>query len=127
MIQKIELKQVPVEQRVPGRIYGVGNTLRDSLNRVRIFASGSGDIEGIFWAYWFELPESMLPVRELPDEFELKKFEWEKLYEGEWCILLTTQTIRRVKPTLPQLTIPSGSKSEQIEALEKILAELKQS
>jgi hypothetical protein len=69
----------------------------------------------------------MLPVRELPDEFELKAGEWEKLYEGDWCTLLTTQTYRRIKPTLPQFTIPSGTKSEQIAELEKILAELKQS
>jgi hypothetical protein len=39
---------------------------------------------------------------------------------------MTVTSIRDVV-TRPQLTIPSGSKSEQIEMLEKKLAELKQS
>jgi hypothetical protein len=34
---------------------------------------------------------------------------------------------RKQSDNLPSLTIPSGSKSEQIAELEKILAELKQS
>jgi hypothetical protein len=129
MILKSELKQVPVEQRVPGRVYGVGNTLRDSLNQVRIFASGSDDIEGIFWAYWFALPESMLPVREvMPQFFDLKEGEWEYTDKfGVYCLLPMTTRFRRKNEELPELTIPSGTKSEQIAELEKILAELKQS
>ena len=65
MIQKSELKQVPVEQRVPGRLYGVSTCLEGCLTRFGIFGIGSDDIDGYYWQYWFELPESMLPVREV--------------------------------------------------------------
>jgi len=122
MIQKSELQQVPVEQRVQGRVYGVSDDLEGELFLVKIYHSDSNDIDECHWKYWFAIPESMLPVREvMPDEFELKHVEWEliNLHNGT--------RYRKRKPILMPLTIPSGSKSEQIAELEKILAELKQS
>ena len=126
MIQKSELKQVPVEQRVPGRWYGSSDTVTGWLDQIVCHKEGRYDTSGTPWEYYFELPESMLPVRELPDEFELKAGEWEKLFRGEWSDMENSYKLRRAK-SLPKLTIPSGSKSEQIAELEKILAELKQS
>jgi hypothetical protein len=129
MIQKSKLKQVPVEQRVPGRVYGVADECRNEINFFAIYNDGDSDVHGREWVFWFALPESMLPVRELPDEFELKHGEWEGILTNKcdrWG-LTSGMKYRRIKPTLPSLTIPSGSKSEQIAELEKILAELKQS
>jgi len=129
MIQKSELQQVPVEQRVPGRVYGVADRLEGYLDQIVWHKEGNNDNDDIHWSLWFALPESMLPVREVPDEFELKHSEWE-IYDNDtmmWSTLMSHRTIRRIKPNLPELTIPSGTKSEQIAELEKILAELKQS
>jgi len=128
MIQKSELKQVPVEQRVPGRVYGVSDECRNEINFFAIYNDGDSDVHGREWVFWFALPESMLPVREVPDEFELKEGEWEFFADvfNEWK-RANGLKYRRIKPTFPQLTIPSGSKSEQIAELEKKLAELKQS
>jgi hypothetical protein len=127
MIQKIELTQVPVEQRVPGQIYGVADTLDGGLFHVDIHINKN---EGYWahWIFWFALPESMLPVQELPDEFELKEGEWEWFGDvfNEWK-RANGLKYRRIKPTFPELNIPCGTKSEQIEMLEKKLAELKQS
>jgi hypothetical protein len=129
MILKSELKQVPVAQRVPGKLYWVSDILEGEFDDTafRIFKSGNESTTGTNWRYWFELPESLLPVRELPDEFELKEGEWEWFRDvfNEWK-RANGLKYRRIK-TIPSLTIPSGTKSEQIAELEKILAELKQS
>jgi hypothetical protein len=128
MIQKSELTQVPVEQRVPGRVYGVDENLEGILDVVAIYKDNNQSVRGVTWNYWFALPESMLPVRELPDEFELKQGEWEAVGRlGIKEILSFNLKMTRIKPALPSLTISSGTKSEQIAELEKILAELKQS
>jgi len=120
MIQKSELTQVPVEQRVPGQVYGVADDMNGDLFRVVIHDTSSYDIDAAHWQYWFALPESMLPVRELPDQIKLDLNDWSYSYSNS-VILLHRKKIR------PELTIPSGTKSEQIEMLEKKLAELKQS
>jgi len=138
MIQKSELTQVPVEQRVPGRVYGVGDTLDGVLLHVDIHKNKN---EGYWahWKYWFALPESMLPVREVMPELD-KMYEFDSVgFNGLLGRLvgfqvqmpgssgtITVTSIRHIQ-TLPSLTIPSGTKSEQIAELEKILAELKQS
>lgn len=132
MIQKSELKQVPVEQRVPGRIYAVSDSLEGKLDHTafRVFKLGNESTTGVAWAYWFGIPKSMLPVREvqvMPDEFEVTPDEWEYTDNlGNYHTVKIGSKFRRIKPN-PNITIPSGSKSEQIEQLEKILAELKQS
>jgi hypothetical protein len=121
-ILKSSLKQVPEADRVKGRVYGVSDECRNEINFFAVYNDGDSDVHGREWVFWFELPESMLPVRELPDEFELKELEWEKLYEGDWCKLLTTQTYRRIKPALPALSIPAGTKAEQLEFLRGVIA-----
>ena len=121
MIQKSELTQVPVEQRVPGRVYGVSDSLDEKLVRVAIFKSDNKSMVLNTWKYWFALPESMLPVREvIPDQIKLDLNDWSYSYSNSVILL-------HRKKTRPELTIPSGTKSEQIEMLEKKLAELKQS
>jgi len=120
MIQKSELQIVPVEQRVPGMVYGVGDDLDGDLRATSIFKNDNYDIHGMPWTLWFALPESILPVRELPDQIKLDLNDWSYSYSNS-VILLHRKKIR------PELTIPSGTKSEQIEMLEKKLAELKQS
>ena len=120
MIQKSELQIVPVEQRVPGRVYGVADDLDGELMAATIFENDSYDIDGLIWKYWFALPESMLPVQELPDQIKLDLNDWSYSYSDSVILL-------HRKKKRPELTIPSGTKSEQIEMLEKKLAELKQS
>jgi hypothetical protein len=97
----------------------VADTLDGGLLHVDIHKNKN---EGYWahWIFWFNLPESMLPVRELPDQIKLDLNDWSYSYSNS-VILLHRKKIR------PELTIPSGSKSEQIAELEKILAELKQS
>jgi len=123
MILKSELKQVPVEQRVPGKWYGAADDLDGQLVFMVCHKDGRRDTSETPWAYWFEIPESMLPVREvqvMPDKFTLDLNEWSYSY-SDTVILLYRKKIR------PEITIQSGSKQEQIEMLEKKLAELKQS
>jgi hypothetical protein len=100
---------------------------------------GHYDTADATWQYWFALPESMLPVREVMPELD-KMYEFDSVgFNGLLGRLVGFQvqlpgcsdticvnSIRTIQ-TLPSLTIPSGSKSEQIAELEKILAELKQS
>jgi hypothetical protein len=119
MIQKSKLQIVPVEQRVPGRVYGVADTLDGGLLHVDIHKNKN---EGYWahWIFWFVLPESMLPIQELPDQIKLDLNDWSYSYSNS-VILLHRKKIR------PELKIQSGSKQEQIAELEKILAELKQS
>lgn len=80
-----------------------------------------------YFVYWFQIPPNLpgFPKSELPDEFELKEGEWEAVLTNQvdrWE-LTPGMKYRRIK-SLPELTIPSGTKSEQIEAVKKILEEL---
>jgi hypothetical protein len=121
MIQKSELQQVPVEQRVPGMIYGASDDLEGTIHFMVLFGWESKDSMGTKWKYWFALPESMLPVREVsnhPDHIRLDLNEWSYSYSDSHILL-------HRKKTRPELTIPSGTKQEQIEALESLLNELK--
>jgi len=129
MILKSELQQVPVEQRVPGRVYGVSDSLDGEFKTVEIF----DPLYQVEWKYWFALPESMLPTKELlvmPEigkEYEfsddgntwfkekLMRFETNKTY---WNLIRPIQT-------MPSLTIPQGTKQDQIKHLESLLDDLK--
>jgi len=138
MIQKSELTQVPVEQRVPGRVYGVSDSLGGELETVEIF----DPLDEVEWQYWFALPESMLPVREAMPEID-KMYEFDSVsFNGLVDRLVGFQvqlpgcsdticvnSIRPIKqpPILNPFCIHAGTKSEQIAELEKILADLKQS
>lgn len=135
MIQKSELQQVPVEQRVPGRLYGVADDLDGELNSFRILKYGNESTSGQLWCYWFEIPESLLPVREvqlMPEVGKEYEFSENEVYWGKHEFMgfkANHTTYKYIRPiqTFRSLTIPSGSKSEQIAELEKILAELKKS
>jgi hypothetical protein len=100
----------------------VSGYLDGELNLMVFYRDGDKDTSDVSWNYWFDLPESMLPVREVMPE--IIKFDRDKY---DYHIDLKIVTITRKPITLPALTIPSGSKQEQIAELEKILAELKQS
>jgi hypothetical protein len=133
MIQKSELTQVPVEQRVPGMIYGVSDDLDNELLRVAIFDNGCMSTYGEHAKYWFALPESMLPTKEvlvMPEigkEYEFsdngdiwykQKFTRFETNKNNWDLIRPIQT-------MPSLTIPQGTKQEQIKALESLLENLK--
>jgi hypothetical protein len=123
-----ELKQVPEADRVKGRVYGVSDLINEGLEYVAIFKTGNNSIIDYTWNYWFELPEDLLPVREvlvkeLPDEFELNAWEWEYLDKsGNYTHIPMTTKFRRIKPLLPELTIPAGTKGEQLEYLRGVIA-----
>jgi hypothetical protein len=77
-ILKSSLKQIPEADRVKGRVYGVDESISGTLDCVAIYGGFNKSIRNVEWKRWFELPESMLPVREvMPEEFELKQGEWE--------------------------------------------------
>jgi hypothetical protein len=133
MIQKSELQQVPVEQRVPGRIYGVADSLDNELLRVAIFDNGCMSTYGEHAKYWFALPESLLPTKEvlvMPEigkeyEFSDDGKKWYKDTLKRFCTNRTNWQYLRPIQTMPSLFIPQGTKQEQIMALESLLNELK--
>ena len=139
MIQKSELTQVPVEQRVPGQWYGVADDFDGELTTIVCWSGDGLDTFGVSWNYWFDIPESMIPVREVMPEVGNMYEYYSGGFDGLLCRLVGFQvqlpgcsdsiTITSIHNVVirPSLTIPSGSKSEQIEMLEKKLAELKQS
>jgi hypothetical protein len=135
-ILKSSLKQVPENERVKGRVYGVSDDLEGKLEVAALFESGNTSMYSTHWSFWFELPESMLPVRmpEVGKDYEFDSpsfkglrgtligFEFELKGGGT---ILKVDHIRPI-PTNPaqSLTIPAGTKAEQLEYLRKILAEM---
>jgi hypothetical protein len=129
-----ELKQVPEADRVKGRVYGVSDLINEGLEYVAIFKTGNNSIIDYTWNYWFELPESLLPVRdvlvmpEVGKEYEFsdnKGASWSRnnlnafIAGGDYY-----DNIRPVPelPKLPELTIPAGTKGEQLEYLRGVIA-----
>ena len=133
MIQKSELQQVPVEQRVPGRVYGVADGLDGELVMVVFHRNENKDRNGTHWKYWFALPESLLPTKEvlvMPEigkeyEFSDDGKKWYKDTLKRFCTNRTNWQYLRPIQTMPSLFIPQGTKQEQIMALESLLNELK--
>jgi hypothetical protein len=134
-ILKSSLKQVPENERIKGRVYGVSDSINGQLEGVAIFSHGNTPMLGVHWNYWFELPESMLPVREvevMPEEFELMQGEWEyySKYDKDWiCISkntrMSTIKFRKVSTNPAQtVSIPAGTKAEQLEFLRGVIATL---
>lgn len=139
---KLDLTQLtPVAEadRIRGNWYVVADNLNQyggisqwHSGRNRI-SPNDGD-EGIKYDFWFAIPPGLpgFPKSDLPDEFELvqNKHEYYSHYHEKWMHIsaLTGENEilfrRKPKPTLPELTIPSGTLEEQIEATKKILAEL---
>jgi hypothetical protein len=132
-ILKSSLKQVPENERVKGRVYGVGYDLYGYLYNVDFNKNGNYGVRDC-WDYWFELPESMLPVREvevMPEvgkeyEFSHDGVEW---YKQELAGFITSpkywKYIRPIQFNPAQtLSIPAGTKAEQLEYLRGVIATL---
>jgi hypothetical protein len=102
-----------------------------ALDVSSIFNYGNKSATNTHWKYWFELPESMLPVRkvevmpEVGQEYEFSD-DGVKWYRqilrsfdsgGDW------QYIRPISlnPAQP-LTIPAGTKAEQLEFLRGVIS-----
>jgi len=134
-ILKSSLKQVPEADRVKGRVYGVADDLNGELTLTSIFSHLNKSATDTRWRYWFELPESMLPTREvevMPEEFELKQGEWEYYspWHNGWRNISSftgneSFPFRKVRLNPAQsLSIPAGTKAEQLEYLRGVIATL---
>jgi hypothetical protein len=136
-ILKSSLKQVPEADRVKGRVYGVSDDLNGGLEISAIFNYGNKSATNTHWKHWFELPESMLPVREvevMPEvgkdyEFgstSFKGFRGRLTYfefELKGGTTVKTDNIRPISTNPAQsLTIPAGTKADQLEFLRGVIA-----
>jgi len=130
-ILKSSLKQVPEADRVKGRVYGVADDLNGELTMASIFSHLNKSVTDTHWSFWFELPESMLPVRKvevMPEvgkdyEFSDDGVNWYKQTlngfrsHGHW------KHIRPISTNPAQtLNIPAGTKAEQLEFLRGVIA-----
>lgn len=132
IIDKKTLTYVREENRVQGNWYIVLDKII-TLSTPLIVQWHSNDRSMDAWGgqsvkfnFWFEIPPNLpgFPKAELPDEIDLEYGGWEyyNIMTRSWEKSIRAK-YRRIK-SLPQLTIPSGTRSEQIEAVKKILAEL---
>jgi hypothetical protein len=134
-ILKSSLKQVPENERVKGRVYGVSDDLNGGLEISAIFNYGNKSATNTHWKFWFELPESMLPVCEvevMPEvgkeyEFcELDSDVWHRRTLNGFGVDNTIGYFHHIRPisTNPAqtLSIPAGTKAEQLEYLRGVIA-----
>lgn len=124
-----QLTLVEEKDRIKGNWYVVSDYIEAEKPFILQFGSDNRDSGGTQWKFWFLIPPNLpgFPVScELLDEFELKDREWEFKPDGyeTFSSNIMGGVYRRIKPTLPQLTIPSGTKAEQIAAVKKLLVEL---
>jgi hypothetical protein len=132
---KLDLTQLtPVEEkdRIKGNWYLVCDHIDSPCDlSIRRWHSQKYDMNqgggcSTYFVYWFAIPPNLpgFPKSELPDEFELKAGEWD--YYNKWtrCWEKSKGAKYRRNKQLPELTIPSGTKEDQIEAVRKILEEL---
>lgn len=125
-LDKTKLIYVRQQDRVKGNWYVVLEDVKSSSPWIVQWHSNdrsmdSWGTESVKFNFWFEIPPNLpgFPVAELPDAFELDDLEWDVKTTPNSTI------IERIKnPNYPELTIPSGTKAEQIEAVRKLLAEL---
>jgi hypothetical protein len=127
-ILKSSLKQVPENERVKGRVYGVADGLDGELGLMVFYDHAGKDSCGVYWKYWFELPESMLPtvMPEVGKEYEFSDdgVDWHsckfKGFNGDGG---TWNHIRPIQLNPAQtLSIPAGTKAEQVEFLRGVIA-----
>ena len=125
IIDKKTLTYVREENRVQGNWYIVLDKII-TLSTPLIVQWHSNDRSMNAWGgqsvkfnFWFEIPPNLpgFPKAELPDLIKLPLNEWSYSYSDSHIVLHKT---KRMQP----ITIPSGTKAEQIEAVRKILAEL---
>lgn len=136
-----KLTPVAEKDRVMGNWYVVADFIGDADTcSIRRYHSGNKDMvqggrpNGHF-SHWFLIPPNLpgFPAQELPDEFEVKAGEWSYLNElkDEWNALFLAMPkgknllkLRRIKPTLPELTIPEQTASERMAWLQEELDKL---
>lgn len=117
-----QLTPVAEKDRVRGNWYVVADLIREEYPRLEQYHESNKDFSDCPWKHWFAIPSNLpgFQTAELPDEFELKAGEW---LDASGFTVPYSQKFKR-KPPLPELTIPSGTLEEQIDATKKILAEL---
>ena len=124
-----KLTPVAEDDRVKGNWYVVADNIGNyGTVSIRRWHSNNDDMcqigtPSIHWKLWFAIPSGLpgFPKDELPDEFELNKGEW---LDASGIVLTYNQTFKRKLVTLPTISIPSGTKSEQLAELRKILEKL---
>lgn len=129
---KLDLTQLtPVEEkdRIKGNYYVAADDLSEH-GTIRQWLSGNHSIHwrgggGTEWKLWFLIPPGLpgFPKAELLDEFELKEGNWEySNRSGEFHVVPINSIFRRINK-LPTLTIPSGTRAEQLAKLKEYLAD----
>jgi hypothetical protein len=128
-ILKSSLKQVPEAERVKGRVYGISDVMEGELTTTAIFNYGNKSSTNMHWLYWFELPESMLPMvmPEVGKEYEMSGFGMatcvKKLRSFKSADGFEFDHIRPISLNPAQsLSIPAGTKAEQLEFLRGVIA-----
>ena len=122
---KLDLTQLtPVEEkdRVKGNYYVAADDFSEH-GTIRQWLSGNHSMHwrggnGSEWALWFAIPPGLpgFPVAELPDEIKLPLNEWSYSYSNTHIVLHRTKR-------MPSLTIPSGTRAEQLAKLKEILTD----
>jgi hypothetical protein len=132
-ILKSSLKQVPEAERVKGRVYGVADDMEGILTMTSIFSQINKSATDTTWRYWFELPEFMLPVREvevMPEVFKDYEFSDDGVhwYKQTLTGFASNGNWKHIRPIslnpAQSLTIPAGTKAEQVEYLRGVIATL---
>jgi hypothetical protein len=134
-ILKSSLKQVPEADRVKGRVYGVADDLKGELTMASIFSHLNKSVTDTHWSFWFELPESMLPVRkvevmpEVGKDYEFSGIDsdvWHRRTLNGFGVDNTIGYFHHIRPIscnpAQSLTIPAGTKAEQLEFLRGVIA-----
>jgi hypothetical protein len=123
-LDKKTLTYVREEDRIKGNWYIVLDKIASSTPWIVQWHSfdrsmDSWGTESVKFNFWFEIPPNLpgFPESGLPDLIKLPLNEWSYSYSDTHIVLHRTKR-------MPSLTIPSGTKAEQIEAVKKLLAEL---
>jgi len=128
---KLDLTQLtPVEEkyRIKGNYYVACDKFGIDIPIILRFHSDSHNMnahgeKSASWKNWFLIPPGLpgFPVAELPDEIEINAGDWEKQFPSGWRPLQESHKLRRINK-LPTLTIPSGTRAEQLAKLKELLA-----
>jgi hypothetical protein len=123
-LDKTKLKFVRQQDRVKGNWYVVLEDVKSSSPWIVQWHSTDRSMdawgtESVKFNFWFAIPPNLpgFPQSDLPDIIKLPLNEWSYSYSDTHIVLHRT---KRMQP----ITIPSGTKAEQIEAVRKLLNEL---
>ena len=123
-LDKTKLTFVRQQDRVQGNWYIVLEDVKSSSPLIVQWHSndrsmGAWGGQSVKFNFWFEILPNLpgFPESDLPDLIKLSLNEWSYSYSDTHIVLHKTKR-------LPSLTIPSGTKAEQIEAVRKLLNEL---